>query len=190
MPLAIILSAALRVAFVGDSITASSYPEIAAKMLDTKLYRYAVKGADTKRISKLLDRALKTKPTHVVIFAGINDCAKSPRGEHVAEIHDRIMKLASRVLDAGAIPVIVIPYGLWGKSLRLGMCAEILEFMLKDDATTNMVLVETSMFLCDQDGRLEPYYDAGDGLHLNYRGQKRLADLVVAAIKEGPCTGR
>jgi lysophospholipase L1-like esterase len=174
------------VVFVGDSITASHYPEIAAKMLHTKLYRYAVKGADTRRISKLLDKALKIKPTHVVIFAGINDCVKSPPREAVSEIYDRIMKLASRVLDAGAVPVIVAPYGLWKRSTYLGVCAESLEFMLRDGVTTNMVLVETRMDLSDPEGDLDPQYDAGDGLHLNYKGQKRLAELVVKELKEKP----
>ena len=183
---AVILAAALRVAFVGDSITASHYPEIAASALHTRLYRYAIPGADTRRIAHLVDRALKIHPTHVVLFAGINDCSKVARPDPYA-IFDRIARMVSRILDAGAIPIVVGLHRTPGNRGITANCEDVVNIQLCDfPVGVRRVGWEGPRGMTNQDGELYDRYDAGDGIHPNYEGQKKLAAMVVAAIKEKP----
>lgn len=176
-----------RVAFVGDSITASHYPEIAAKMLHTKLYRYAVPGADMKRISRLLDKALKRKPSYVVLYAGINDCARE--GSDYRIVFHRLDTLVRRIEAAGSIPIVVRHHGYFRVAPRTWhgySCSYMVNSMMTDpdqpEAWPKRVRTVDTRPLSDQEDSLLREYDAGDGLHLNYRGQKRLATLVAEEI--------
>jgi lysophospholipase L1-like esterase len=172
------------VVFVGDSITAGYYPEIAAKALHTPLYRYAVQGARIKRIHKLVDKALAKKPTYVVLYAGLNDCADANSDPYI--VFNRLERLVRKIEFSDSTPVVVKHHGWFGepKSWHGSACSYLLNSMMESRWEGYIRMVDTR-YLADQEDTLLKEYDAGDGLHLNYRGHKALAEMVVKELTSG-----
>jgi lysophospholipase L1-like esterase len=172
------------VAFVGDSITAGYYPEIAAKALHTPLHRYAIPGAQIKRLCKLVDKALAKKPTYVVLYAGLNDCADANSDPYV--VFYRLERLVRKIEFSGSTPVVVKHHGWFGKpkSWHGSACSYLLNGLMESRWEGYIRMVDTR-YLADQEDTLLKEYDAGDGLHLNYKGHKELARMVVKELTSG-----
>lgn len=172
-----------RIACVGDSLTDSPYPTFLQEMCGDRcvVKSWAKKGAKVGSISRFVSRALKEfRPTHVVILAGINDCASSQRPDPY-RIFDGIAAIVSRVLDTGATPVVVALHTAGGHGIE-AHCSAMVNIQLCDFPENVIRVGWTSRGLTDQNGQLWHRYDSGDGVHLNASGYRELARLVFEEV--------
>jgi len=182
-----------RVACVGDSLTTGNYPQVLQKLLgdDFEVRVYARKNRTVSSAqNELLFHALKYwNPTHVVFYAGINDClmpGKSVRNSSwvIGQLEQTIVQIQDKGVQA-----VIVKHHPWDGFVKSGYKCSLAvnkwldqEYLNYDPAT----IVETSSLGYPNQNRsneLYEKYDAGDHLHLNYEGDKLLAQLVAGVIQ-------
>jgi lysophospholipase L1-like esterase len=188
-------SGEVSVLCVGDSLTVSDYPGFLSENLDGANVRVSAEnGVRAERVLELLISELKgetgkERPTHIIWYAGINDCA----GEGYNGQRDMDMKALRATIEAVelvgnfGIDLIVIQHHPWAESRydRWGKSAECsVRFNRKLDrmiGARDFVRIVDTSFL-GVDGKLIRKYDSGDGLHLSVRGYFALAVAIARVI--------
>lgn len=198
------------VAVVGDSLSTGKYPQFleSSQGKDFKIVSYARKNARMTDICDQFILALReNKLDYVVIYGGVNNCRawQKYRGEttQFKYVVDFLNVLIGKATKAGVIPVVVKHHGWdaslydrtpvgWSCSREINVWLDGEEFMCEP-----AIVVDTSELSyqdwdcpfewqgyggCHRSNQLKDKYDGGDGLHLNYAGQKKLAQLVAEAI--------
>lgn len=208
-----------RIACIGDSITMGRYPAELEKLFGgaAEVRAYGREGANVAIAFEYVHRAFyydKFKPTHVIWYAGINDCvlhkSSIARIEHVLHVTDCVVNRAVR----GGIKPIVVQHHPWDASkydrTPIGpSCSRSVnkELWFEEVMSEGAQLVDTSSlgyeqreaccdyygwegclpveggYPCHRGGQLMEAYDAGDGLHLNLRGEKELARLIYEQVE-------
>jgi lysophospholipase L1-like esterase len=188
-------SGEISVLCVGDSLTVSDYPGFLSENLDGANVRVSAEnGVRAGRVLELLISELKgetgkERPTHIIWYAGINDCA----GEGYNGQRDMDRKALRATIEAielvenFGIDLIVIQHHPWAESRydRWGKSAECsVRFNRKLDrmiGARDFVRIVDTSFL-GVDGKLIRKYDSGDGLHLSVRGYFALAVAIARVI--------
>ena len=190
-----------RVLFLGDSLTASDYWRKVA------LPEGAVtgKGWPGNRIAQIMAKAADliaaTRPTDVVLLAGVNDLAGGRKAEAINADLDAAW---TAIIAAGARPWAVLPTPWFGYTG--GRAGEARPMFFADPATAAKLRAATEAVrafirgragqeggpvaaidtasLGDAQGRLLAKYSY-DSLHMNGKGYAALASLVEAALRGG-----
>lgn len=202
-----------RVIFFGDSITAGGvkaggyvrlvesavatlYPE-----RDIDVRGSGVEGDNVSDLRRRLRRDVLTKrPTHVVIFIGVNDVASLGPGEAAARQGEQayaagLTDLATRIQATGASVTICTP----------GLIGEDLEEPSRDNrllerfaAVARSVAAEMHAGLCDVRADFASYLKTRnrsgkskgiltlDGIHLTSQGHRVLARTMLRALVTAP----
>lgn len=174
------LHAQFKIACIGDSLTASSYPAILKQICKNRcqVKTWATPGATEEDVMIHLLKALDSDfdSTHVVVYSGINDCMNSPN--KWKEHYEGLAFFTSLILDNGKIPIVISHHAWSRKSVKGNQCStrinELMFSKLKARVVNTSSLSDKAKLLSD--------YDAGDGLHLNKLGYRKLAQLVWQAI--------
>ena len=189
------------VLFLGDSLTASDYWRKVA------LPEGAVtgKGWPGNRIAQIMAKAADliaaTRPTDVVLLAGVNDLAGGRKAEAINADLDAAW---TAIIAAGAHPWAVLPTPWFGYTG--GRAGEARPMFFADPATAAKLRAATEAVrafirgragqeggpvaaidtasLGDAQGRLLANY-SHDSLHMNGKGYAALASLVEAALRGG-----
>jgi lysophospholipase L1-like esterase len=171
----------IRLGFVGDSITSGQYPRLLRNLhgKDAGIRVFARKNAKVDTIWRYM-RELKSssyRPTHVFIYGGINDCV-SGHPDAVTRVLKRMDDLSNVALDIGAIPVIIKHHGWRGHVMgkHFGCSEEVNKWL----SLFPVSVVDVSSMSVN--GFLKAEYDGGDGLHLNYAGERKLAHLIYNQV--------
>ncbi len=180
----------VRLACVGDSITTGWYPGLLRDMIvgtgrDVDLRVHARKG---RRISSAMIEMYGVlnnpnwKPTHVVFYAGINDCLQAG-GSNVKK-HELVIEKTQNAIEdiekSGAVTIIVKHHS-WSEDKKSMECSAAVNKWLDgvEDPLMGPVVVDTHMLGIE---KLLPEYDAGDGTHLNYAGHRVLARAIFNRV--------
>lgn len=163
----------VRLAVVGDSITDSGYPGELKKLLgrDVDMMVLARKGSRLEEhydtVASILGGVFR--PTHFVLYGGLNDCML----KNSAYVVDMIVRIID-VARLQKMQIVVVKHHPWGAySVSGNKCSEAVNEWID---RLSIQAVDTSGL--GFGGRLLEKYDAGDGLHLNYDGQKELARMI------------
>jgi lysophospholipase L1-like esterase len=195
--------------FVGDSLTCGLFPRYLGgeirrqeasgekfegypgKILEgvaPDSWRVACRpGARVSEISRMLDQAIDLADfTHVVILAGVNDCHGAVRGTWkrvVEEIEEMILTAQTH----GAVPVVVLLYPCnrrsseWCESCGYSIANPLKLYFENRSGALDPIIVDAMTFV--PRGDLDESFDAGDGIHLNGRGDFALATIIAEAIE-------
>ena len=165
-----------RIACFGDSITANGgYCNEIARTTGAKVKSFGYVGQGTDYILKRMHKVMQWQPTDVVILAGVNDLP-SKSSTHTAT---NLAKMYATFRNAG-IRVVAVPITPWhGYASAKGNEAktEDVNRWITFDARVDEVVSIAA--LGDNNWRLLPQYDSGDGLHLNAKGQQVLGGLIA-----------
>jgi lysophospholipase L1-like esterase len=168
----------VKIACVGDSITSGSYPKELARLIEGKgqVKVFAAEGIDLKAIQRLSEKSLQWDPDYIVLYGGINDCMRDAGDKVFLKIHSIV-----NYLEKAGVKVIVVNHHPW-KSYNLSgwNCSKVVNEWLRNDNSKNVV--DTSEM--GVDGVLKREFDAGDGLHLDKKGNEKLAELVFSKLEE------
>jgi len=179
-----------RIACAGDSLTTGNYPKILEKLLgdnaEVRVYARQGRSISSVNLDEVYYALRRWNPTHVVVYAGINDCLMGHHHtENSAWIIEHIENLIYEIQEANVEAVFVkhhpwAGYREYGYDCSLGVNEWLDGERFAYDPAT---VVETSSLGGPFGRRLKKEYDAGDGLHLSYEGEKVLAQLIAEAIK-------
>jgi len=167
-----------RVLCYGDSLTADGgYAREIRRHLPegSEVKKVGFVGKGTGYLRNHLKAELAWGPTDVVILGGVNDLA-SGRGSGV--VIDDLQVMYDRIHDSGArvIAVHLTPWASHSKGQKQQGNTRFVNHWISYGSDANVV-VNT-----DQLGNglreLWDQYNAGDGLHLNQRGQKALGWMI------------
>jgi lysophospholipase L1-like esterase len=202
-----------RVLFFGDSITAGGveeggYVRVVEDALDElypdrdiELSGSGVVGDNVRDLRRRLKRdVLDRRPTHVVIFIGVNDVASLGPGEAAAaegeqEYTAGLTDIAIRISATGASVTICTP-GLLGEDLQDGSRDN--ELLERYAAAARRVASDLGTGLCDVRSDFASYLAARntsgetegiltvDGIHLTPRGHRLLARTMLRALLAAP----
>ncbi|HEX2180552.1 MAG TPA: GDSL-type esterase/lipase family protein [Actinomycetota bacterium] len=202
-----------RVLFFGDSITAGGvqeggYVRVVEEALeefypdrDIDVAGSGVVGDNVGDLRRRVKRdVLDRRPTHVVIFIGVNDVASLGPGSAAAADGERryaegLTDLATRISATGASVTICTP-GLLGEDLQDGSRDN--DLLERYAAAARRVASELGTGLCDVRGDFSSYLAANnpggedegiltvDGIHLTPRGHRQLARTMVRALLAAP----
>lgn len=153
-----------RAFFFGDSVTAGNYPRLTKGISpDYKFSVFARNGARTKDVLGIMRTILGLdsleRPTHVVIYAGINDCVGNPPGAA-----DRAIDNLGQMISL-ARPATVIIFKV---HTRNGCACEINRWLDSVLASNHMLTV------------LSP--DVGPKTHPTREDETKMAVAVAGAI--------
>lgn len=179
----------MRVLCAGDSLTTGSYPAFLFKGFNglTDVQVVAESGIRASDIVKRVKNHIENGhvPTHVVLYAGINDCIGEGYGGRKGM--DKVAILA--VIEAAEyaqkinIDLIVVKHHPWAGSRydtygRSTDCSVRFNYSLTklENEHDFIQVVDTS--LLGNRGSLSKKYDGGDGLHLNSSGYALLASEI------------
>ncbi len=197
-----------RIIFLGDSITEAGanpggYVALVADSLQKLSADIAVQGAGISgnKVPDLLGRldadVLAHKPTHVVIYIGINDVwhhfeFDQVTGTDPETFEKGLGELIDRIEKAGALPLLCTPSVIGedtgsdsAVNIRLQEYAQISRSVAGDKDT----------YLCDLREAFESYLTANnpdkvyegvltsDGVHLNADGNRFVADFMVEQLR-------
>lgn len=202
-----------RVLFFGDSITAGGveeggYVRVAEDALrqfypdrDIEVAGSGVVGDNVGDLRRRLKRdVLDRRPTHVVIFIGVNDVASLGPGAGSAGDGERryaegLTDLATRIAATGASVTICTP-GLLGENLQDGSRDN--ELLERYATAARRVAADLGTGLCDVRADFASYLAGNnssgeeegiltvDGIHLTPRGHRLLARTMVRALLAAP----
>lgn len=181
-----------NVLFIGDSLTASGY----FKKITLPGALLKGKGWPGRSVASILDNAgpllTETKPTDVVLLAGVNDLAS---GRSAAQVEAALSKAwqALRLREARVWAVKLTPwYGYKAfkdparaATLRAATEAVNAYMVAKRGAPDGPDEVIDTKALGDAAGKL-PASVSHDGLHLNGKGYAKLAQIVQDALAAAP----
>ncbi len=200
-----------RIVFLGDSITESGaasggYVTLVADSLQAVYGDGAVEvigaGISGNKVPDLLGRlqsdVLAQKPSHVVIYIGINDVWHHFEFDHVsgtdpAEYDAGLRQLVASVDSAGASVLLCTPSVIGEDTDSPAPVNQRLEEYAE---VSRRVATETGARLCDLRQEFQQYlrqanpekaYEGiltSDGVHLNERGNRFVADIMVRHITE------
>lgn len=166
---------------VGDSLSAgeNAYPKYLETWLGVPVEVHAFEGKGAAYIDENVPwlSALDGK-SHVVILAGVNDIA-SRRNLLQVEKALEAMYAEARRFKVKVVGVALTPWAKYhGYDYRQNFETERLNAWIKKNAD---VFVSTED-LSGLGQKLSLAYDSGDGLHLNQRGQEKLARLIKGKL--------
>lgn len=197
-----------RLACVGDSITLGHYPEELQKLFgdSAEIRVYAREGAGAEEILEYALDALDGgfEPTHVLWYAGINDCAcqrrtRQQEWRRVIEVTNRFVEAVERV----KVEPVLIEHHPWDGSRYdpspIGWsCSGVVNDWIAGERLMagGAQVIDTSglgyariacsgrrnIEGCDRYGQLRDRYNAGDGLHLSHDGAKVLARMIYDQV--------
>ena len=195
-----------RIAFLGDSITeAGAQPGGYLRIIEERLHSSAggrkfevipagISGHKVPDLIERLDRdVLDKKPDVVLIYIGINDVwhGLSGSGTSKDRYESGLREILVRIAKAGAKTVIATPSVIGEKLNGRNQLDETLDEFA---AISRKVAAESGAGLCDLRRDFVEYLrmhnpedrDRGvlttDGVHLNARGNRFVADRVAAAL--------
>ena len=157
--------------FVGDSVTAGMFPRIVKSKLgkESAVHIYAKNGATTHEIRKILSvvASLDTlpRPTHVVIYGGINDCV-ADTDEQAQRAIDNLDDMTCLVRKQGARILIL-------KIHVLNDCATVINKWIDDMAIASSDVIAIGPI-------------PGTKVHPVPSSAKVTAEEITRAIKNGP----
>jgi lysophospholipase L1-like esterase len=190
-PLACGCAAPLRVAAVGDSITANtmgyitylrSYLGVGASAYT--IANYAVSGWNTTQmLSRWTGEARPTRPRVLILMGGINDVVANATAE---AIEGRLQQMMDeQIADGGRVVALTMTpwknaasYTAGREVVRAAVNAWTLAYCA---AHVQAACVDTSTALDDGTGALAAAYDSGDGLHPDADGHLVIYGLARAA---------
>lgn len=183
-----------RIACVGDSITTGNYPKVLERLLgdnyEVKVFAHKGRSVSGLAIEELYDALTRWNPTHVVFYGGINDCLdKGPSdvfsdSENSGWIMLQFDQVIQRIQDKN-VEAIIVKHHPWSgyRKKGYGCSVRVNEWLDYERFKYEGATVVETLSLGDSFGQLKKEYDAGDGLHLNYEGEKLLAQLIAGEIK-------
>jgi lysophospholipase L1-like esterase len=202
-----------RVIFFGDSITAGGVKaggyvrlveRAVARLFPERDIDIGGSGVDGDNVSDLRRRlrrdVLGKRPTHVVIFIGVNDVARLGPGEEAARQGEQayaagLTDLATRIQATGASVTICTP-GLIGEDLEEPSRVNLL--LEQFAAVARSVAAERHTGLCDVRADFATYLKTRnlsgktkgiltvDGIHLTSQGNRVLARTMLRALVTAP----
>jgi lysophospholipase L1-like esterase len=188
-PLACGCADPLRVAAVGDSITANGtgYVTYLRSALGASAYtvtNYAVSGWTTiLMLARWTGEVRPLKPRVLILMGGINDIVNDMAA---ADIEGRLQQMMDeQIADGGRVVALTMTpwknaasYTAGREAVRAAVNAWTLNYCATHAAAT---CVDTSTDFDDGTGALKAAYDVGDGLHPNPDGHLRMLALVQPA---------
>lgn len=202
----------IRVALIGDSIMSDDFfGEIFKDLaidepegLRFEVQNLSEKGADMEDIYRqFLTSLVFFKPTHVVIYGGINDCMRDKGTKAKAGYITRIMDWIVQLCKSLKIVPIIVKHHPWKgydnfKAERKFECSIIVNKWIDGEFFygSEIRIVNTAFLsACGWDEKCNmvnpkcpcQYYldgvcDAGDGLHLNSAGKGILAKVIFDEV--------
>ena len=199
----------MRIVFFGDSITAAGVKDGGyVDLVDTSLhYLYPERdikvmgaGVEGDRVPQLLTRfrkdVLSKKPTHVVIYIGVNDVGRPASGSGntgLSKFRTDMSDLVRRVQAAGAEPIICTP-GVIGEDPVTRTKENVLLDKYSD--ISREVAATFGLKVCDLRAAFTGYLErfntkkqyegvlTMDGIHLNAEGNRFVARQIVHTFSE------
>lgn len=201
-----------RIVFFGDSITkAGIRPEGYVTLVRRRLpdlypeekieiVASGVSGDDVPDLQARLDRdVLRRKPTHVVIYVGVNDVGQRRTSSRVSDEDRRVYReglfdLVSRTQLSGARVVLCTP-AVFGDDPSSATNEN--QLMEEYAAMSRHVAAETGATLCDLRAVFREYLRTNnsarryqgvvtiDGVHLNDQGNRLVADHILQILDVG-----
>lgn len=188
-----------KIVFLGDSITQAGarpggYVDLVAKRLKGQLGATVVgAGISGNKVPDLQRRlqkdVLDLKPTHVVIYIGINDVwhSQSGNGTSPAKFKSGLLDIIKRIENSGAKPILCTPTVIGEKPLggnRLDEKLELFSQITRSIAQKNQLsLVDLRQEMMDylesqpsQSERKNAWLLTTDGVHMNQKGNHWLAN--------------
>jgi len=120
------------------------------------------------------------KPTHVLIWGGINDMSSSRPLEHIMENLSRLYELT---LEIGALPIACTLTGIRGPSRANDVIRTINQMIVKHCQEKNILLADLYSSTIDSEGTLDQKY-SNDGVHLSNLGYDAVADALFTEVFE------
>ena len=199
----------VRIVFFGDSITAGGVKSGGyVDLIDTSLH-YLYPGWDIKvmgtgvvgdRVPQLLARfrkdVLSKKPTHVVVYIGVNDVGRPAAGSGntgLSRYRKDLEDLMRRIQTAGAVPIVCTPAVIGEDPLTPTK-----ENLLLDKYSTisREVAADFGARVCDLRAAFTGYLGqyntkkkykgilTRDGIHMNDDGNRFIARQILNTISE------
>lgn len=166
-----------QVVVLGDSLVASGALCLELESLlprGSSVNCKGYPGQGVQIIGSHLGSSITSKTTDIVILAGVNDLAS---GRSVTSTLEWLESMYTEATSLGVrvVAVCVLPW----RGHALGALnyerTEQLNNRIKDSFGPNVVVDTDSLGIS---GYLSGQYDAGDGLHLNKKGQEALGHLI------------
>lgn len=185
----------IKVLCVGDSLTSDGgYTSYLANYIGNNgtVTVNAKRGIRSKvvtdRLKVVLNRGVY--PTHVVWYAGINDClSEGTIGVHgMSDVVKKSMHDAVKMSEKHIFYLVLVKHHPWlgsnycnnNKAWKCSLSVNnYIESIGKEH--DNIIVIETHD-LGDEASGLLGKYDSGDGLHLNHIGYKALAKMIYFGI--------
>jgi lysophospholipase L1-like esterase len=184
------LSRPATAAAVGDSLTAhGGYVARLRERVGGAWTIIAEEGAGLWRIVQLARGRMMRFDT-IVVLAGVNalhrgyaDCQAG-----LIELYRMARAERERVGTEEGVRVIAVTMTPWRGYSRWSAEADSVRARLRDwqlSGASGLVdaTVDAWTLLGDQNGRLRPEYNAGDGLHMNMAGQRALGDAIARVFE-------
>jgi lysophospholipase L1-like esterase len=164
---------------LGVSLVASpEYASTLSQQVDTEVVVMSYSGQGVDEVAEHLDEALAHGPTHIVICAGINDIAgQAPTPKVVS----KLATLLARIRAASPTTKIALAtISPWRAHIGCHWRATVkVNEWITSVADVDVIIDLSSM---GKNGYLLEKFNAGDGLHFNWRGAREFARLTAIAV--------
>jgi lysophospholipase L1-like esterase len=176
---------------VGDSLTKDGYPEILVSKLGDRadVVTSAQESIRAMSVLKRLKGVIEEQelvPSYIVWYAGVNDCVGETGNLGLDLDVLYAMKAAVRYIGNIGGKLLLIkhyPWGCYGGQLTGAQACSLRVNMFIDKlACENEFVFSVDTSTLGDGNCLRREYSSGDGLHLHYRGNRALADLVLGVI--------
>jgi acyl-CoA thioesterase-1 len=120
------------------------------------------------------------KPTHVIIWGGINDMSS---GRPLEKIMENLSRLYEFTIDLGALPIACTLTGISGPSQANDAIQTLNQLIIQHCQENNILFADLYTATIDSEGALDQKY-SNDGVHLSNLGYDVVADALFTEVFE------